>query len=245
MQQMRLSNPAMPWELITKGMNAGTKADPAAPPTLLGRLRRAIGLDRRAPKHNSVAFTIALVSLSAKLAKSDGVASPIESEVFERLHKVAPAERDNIRRIFDLAAEDVAGFTAYADKVARLLHHERALLHDVLEGLFHIAAADGVLHPEEERHLKIAAERFGFSAEEFRSVRALFIRDSDDPYTVLGLLPNVGAATLKARFRQLVREHHPDQLIARGLPQAYVKLATDRLAAINAAYDRIAKERGI
>jgi DnaJ like chaperone protein len=235
----------MPWELITKGMNAETAGDPAALPTFVERLWRAIGLDRRAPEHNSVAFTIALVSLSAKLAKSDGVASRIESDVFERLHRFAPAERANIRRIFDLAAQDVAGFAAYADKVARLLRHDRDLMHDVLEGLFHIAAADGLLHPEEERHLKIAAEVFGFSVDEFRSVRALFIHDPDDPYSVLGLAPAVNTATLKARFRQLVREHHPDQLIARGAPAEFVRLATDKLAAINAAYDRIAKERGL
>jgi DnaJ like chaperone protein len=235
----------MAWELITKELDAAPEDGTAAAPTIVERLWRLVGLDRGLPRQTSVAFTIALVSLSAKLAKSDGVASRIESEVFERLHKVTPAERQNVRRVFDLAAQDVTGFTGTAEKVATLLRHDRDLMHDVLEGLFHIAAADGILHPEEERHLKMAAEAFGFSTESYRAMRALFIHDPDDPYTVLGLAPDVDAATLKARFRQLVREHHPDQLIARGVPPEYIKLATDKLAAINAAFDRIAQERGI
>jgi len=187
----------------------------------------------------------ALISLSAKLAKSDGVASRIESQTFERLHRIVDAERDNVRRVFDLAAEDAAGFDAYAREVARLLSDDRDLLHDVLEGLFHIAVSDGILHPEEERHLQRAAETFGFSSMEFRALRGLFVHDPDDAYTIMGLPPDVDDATLKAQYKRLVREHHPDQLIARGLPTDYVKIATDKLAEINAAYDRIVKERGL
>ena len=152
---------AMPWQLTTGLPETATRDTPRARPTLLERLWRILGLDA-SPRHNSVAFTIALVSLSAKLAKSDGVALKIEAETFERLHDVAPAELVNVRRIFDLAAKDSAGFLAYVQKVADLLSHDRALLHDVLEGLFHIAAADGILHPEEERCLRQTADHFGF-----------------------------------------------------------------------------------
>ena len=201
-----------------------------------------LGIDA-SPRHNSVAFTIALVSLSAKLAKSDGVALRIEAETFERLHVVSASETENVRRIFDMAAKDSANFEAYADRVAQLLAHDRALLHDVLDGLFHIAVADDILHPEEERFLKLAAERFGFSDIDFRSMRALFVHDPNDPYTVLGLTPDTSTADLKSRFKQLVRENHPDLLMARGVPKEFVALATAKLATINAAYDAIIKER--
>lgn len=232
----------MPWQLTTQlPENAAVEAT-LAKPTLLERLWRILGLDA-SPRHNSVAFTIALVSLSAKLAKSDGVALKIEAETFERLHDVAPSELINVRRIFALAAKDTAGFEAYAEKVAALMGHDRALLHDVLEGLFHIAAADGILHPEEEKCIKRAADHFGFSEAEFRSMRALFVHDPDDPYAVLGLTPDVDSATLKTRFRQLVREHHPDLLIARGVPKEFISVATAKLAMVNAAYAAIAKER--
>ncbi len=238
----------MTWELITKDLHEAPAAAVAARPTFVGRLWRACGLDRLlpdAPRQNSAAFTIALVSLSAKLAKSDGIASRIELEAFERLHSIVHDERDNIRRMFELAARDVAGFDAYAREVARLLRQDRELMHDVLEGLFHIAVSDGILHPEEERHLMLAAEMFGFSKAEFRSQRGLFVHDPDDAYTILGLSPDVDDAALKARFRQLVREHHPDHLIARGVPDEFVRFATAKLAEINGAYHRIAKERGL
>ncbi len=234
----------MPWQLTTGLPETATRDTPRARPTLLERLWRILGLDA-SPRHNSVAFTIALVSLSAKLAKSDGVALKIEAETFERLHDVAPAELVNVRRIFDLAAKDSAGFLAYVQKVADLLSHDRALLHDVLEGLFHIAAADGILHPEEERCLRQTADHFGLSDAEFRSMRALFVHDPDDPYAVLGLTADATDAVLKARFRQLAREHHPDLLIARGVPKEFIAVATAKLAMINAAYSVIAKERDV
>ena len=236
----------MPWELTSRNDAAEPAGAADAELTFVARLWRAFGLDRLlhgAPRQNSVAFTIALVSLSAKLAKSDGVALRIEAEAFERLHEIVPDERDNIRRIFDLAAKDVTGFDAYAGEVARLLRQDRELLHDVLEGLFHIAVADNILHPEEERHLQRAAEAFGISRQEYRAVRGLFVHDPDDPYTLLGLPRDVDDATLKAQFKRLVREHHPDLLLARGAPAEFVKLATSKLAAINEAYERIRRER--
>lgn len=238
----------MPWELITK--DKLNEPDPAggAGQSLFAGLARAFGLDRwlsGTPRRNTAAFTLALVSLSAKLAKSDGFASRIEAEVFERLHEIVPDERDAIRRMFDMAARDVTGFDAYAGQVARLLDGDRELLHDVLEGLFHIAVADLVIHPEEEHHLRRAAEAFGFSAQEYRTIRGLFVHDPDDPYTTMGLTPDVDSAVLKERYKQLVREHHPDKMLARGAPAEFVKLATTKLAEINSAYDRIRKERGL
>jgi DnaJ like chaperone protein len=235
----------MSWELITEEVKSQTGDASAARSTWAERLWRSMGFDSTKPRQNSVAFTIALVSLSAKLAKSDGVALRVESQVFERLHKVTPAEIVNIQRMFALASQDVTGFEDYATKVATLLRNDQDLMHDVLEGLFHIAAADGILHPEEERYLKLAATVFGFSSSQYRTMRALFIHDPNDPYTVLDLAHDVDNATLKARFRQLVREHHPDRLAGRGVPKEYIATATDKLATINAAYDLIAKERGL
>ena len=156
---------------------------------------------------------------------------------------IVPDERDTIRQMFDRAARDVTGFDEYAHEVVRLLGRDPARLRDVLEGLFHIAAADGILHPEEERHLARAAEAFGISRADFRSLRGLFVHDPDDPYTVLGLSPDVDDATLKSTFKRLVRQHHPDVLAGHGASPEFVRLATAKLAEINAAFDRIVAER--
>lgn len=212
------------------------------------KLMRALCLEHLLPavsKQHSTAFTVALICLSGKLAKSDGVATESESEAFERLHAIVPEERDNVRRMFDLAARDVTGFDDYARDMAQLLGEDQDLKRDVLTGLFHIAVADGLLHPEEERHLQRAAEIFGLGSSEFRALRGLFIHDPDDPYTILALSPDATDAAVRAQYKLLVREHHPDQMIGRGVPQEYIRFATAKLAEINSAYDKIAKERGL
>lgn len=242
----------MPWQLISKGLNepgtAPASVDEAESLTFVERFWRLLGLHtlpRSTPGLNSVAFTIALISLSAKLAKADGVAVRIEAETFERLHRASPSDRANIRRIYDLAAGDATGFQRYADKISALLADNKPMLRDVLDGLLHIAVADGILHHEEDRHLRIAAASFNIAADEYQAMRAVFVHDPTDPYMVLGLPRSIDTIQLKAHYRKLVRENHPDALSARGVPNELVDIANRKLASINAAYDQIKHERGL
>lgn len=192
-----------------------------------------------------VAFTIALVGLAAKMAKADGVAVSVETQAFERCFFVPPEERRNVKRVFELAARDVAGYDAYAERIARMLADDRALLRDVFECLFNIAAADGVLHSAEEAFLRTVAEKFAFSEREYQNVRCLFVHDETSPYAVLGVEPAISDSALKAHYRSLVRETHPDRLAAEGVPAEFLVIADRKLAAINAAYEAIVKGRGL
>jgi DnaJ like chaperone protein len=194
----------------------------------------------------NVAFTIALIALSAKMAKADGVVTDDEVEVFQRLFRVAPDEAANVRRVFDLARRDTAGFEAYAGQIGRRFANNPALLEDILDGLFEIAKADGVLHPAEAAFLERVADIFGFAPNEFRRIRAShFAPDAADPYVVLGVAYDAGDDEIRRTYRRLVRENHPDSLIGRGVPAEFVRLATDKLSAINVAYDKIEAERGL
>ena len=192
-----------------------------------------------------VVFTTGLVALAAKMAKSDGVVTPSEVEAFGRIVEVDDAARPGVERLFDLAKDTTAGFEAYAQQLATTFRDEPALLEDVLDGLFHIAKADGAIHENEGRYLADVAEIFGFDEEAFRRVAARHLQREDDPYLVLGLPPESSEAELKARYRALVAESHPDRALARGLPEEAVAITTKRLAAINAAWDQITRERGI
>ena len=192
-----------------------------------------------------VRFTIALIALCAKMARSDGAVTVDEVEAFKRIVHVPPAEEANVRRVFDLAKQDVLGFEAYARQIGKLLAGEPQLLRDVVEALCVIAAADGVLHEKEDEFLKTAAEYLGVRDSEMRYIRSLFVRDAASPYEVLELLPSASNAAIKARHRKLVIAHHPDKLIGRGVPAEFVRVAEKRLAAINAAYDTVARERGL
>jgi len=201
------------------------------------------GDDRAATRQ--IAFTIAVIALSAKMAKSDGIVSALEFSAFQEVFSFAPEEAGNVENVFNLAKQDTAGYEAYADQIAGLLTDDRKLLQHVLEGLLYVAAADGILHPREDEFLKSIAARFGFSDSEFRFFRARFIIDNGNPYDVLRLTPDATDAEVKAAWRKLVRDNHPDRLMANGVPADFLELSTRKLAAINVAYDEIAKERGL
>ncbi|HUO92945.1 MAG TPA: TerB family tellurite resistance protein [Rhizomicrobium sp.] len=202
--------------------------------------------DRDEAGERGVAFTIAVIGLGAKMAKADGVVTDDEIEAFERIFRVPPGEAANVRRVFNLARQDTAGYEAYAAQIARAFRDNPAVLEDILDGLFEIAKADGVLHPGEQAFLERVADIFGFAPNEFRRIRAThFGPDAADPYAILGVDYNASDEEIKRTYRLLVRENHPDSLIARGVPEEFVRLATDKLAAINSAYERLLEERGV
>jgi DnaJ like chaperone protein len=193
-----------------------------------------------------VTFTIAVVALAGKMARADGVVTDKEFEVFRQVFGVPPEEQANVERVFNLARQDIAGYEHYAGQIARLFVGNPAMLEDILDGLFEIAKADGVLHPGEGAFLERVAEIFGFAPNEFRRIRAShFAPELTDPYVILGLSYAADDEELKQTYRRLVRENHPDSLMARGVPPEFVKLANDKLAAINGAYEKIQAERGL
>jgi DnaJ like chaperone protein len=202
--------------------------------------------DREAQGEPGVAFTMAVIALGAKMAKADGTVTDDEIKTFFRIFRVPPSEEANMRRLFNFARQDTAGFDAYATQIARMFRDRPSVLEDILDGLFEIAKADGVLHPGEEAFLERVADIFGFAPGEFRRIRAShFGPDAEDPYLILGVDHTAPDEEIKRTYRLLVRENHPDSLIARGVPPEFLRLANDKLAAINGAYERIRRERRI
>lgn len=186
------------------------------------------------------AFTLSLVALSAKMAAADGVVTADEIRAFRENVQIPAGAENQVERIFDLAQQDVAGFESYAKRIERLFHEDRDALEHVLDGLFHIAEADGLIHEDELEYLRIVGEIFGFTDEEFARLAARHVVLSDtDPYFVLGVDPAVSDKDLKIAYRKLVSEHHPDRLIAKGVPSDLVQVTSKKMAAINSAYDTI------
>ncbi len=196
----------------------------------------------------SVGFTIAVIALSAKIAKADGEVSRNEVTTFRRIFDIPPGEEAHAARVFNLARQDVAGFDAYARKVAMLFNttgaalcaDDRNVLIDLLEGLFQIAMADGNYHPQEDTYLAEVARIFGLDERCYRTVRARFVDGAArNPYDVLGIPANASLDVARSAWRQAVKDSHPDVMIARGVPPEAVKLAEGRLIALNAAWDDI------
>ncbi len=193
-----------------------------------------------------VAFTVAVIVLGAKMAKADGTVSRAEIKAFKEVFHIPPDEVKNVGRIFDMAKKDAAGFEPYAKQVAWMFRKEPAVLEELLAGLFHIARADGDVHPAELEYLRKVGEIFGLDPRAFERVRATFMGpDQSDPYEVLGISRGDSNDEIKKAYRKLIRENHPDALVAQGMPEEFVQVANQRMAAINAAYDEVEKQRGI
>ena len=197
----------------------------------------------RARPDRTVGFAIAVIALGAKMAKADGVVTRDEVIAFREVFLIPRAEEANAARVFNLARQDVAGFDIYARRIKAMFGDDDAPLYDLLEGLFHIAMADGVYHPKEDEFLAEVARIFGFSERRFRGIRSQFVEDAErDPYDILGVAPDTPMPEVRAVWRKLVRETHPDQMMARGVPEEAVKLAERRLVAINRAWEEIQEQ---
>ncbi len=213
--------------------------------SLITVLSRITGQPRERDPQSSVAFTIGMIALGAKMAKADGVVSSDEVAAFKQVFEIQPEELANVARVFNLAKQDVAGYDAYARQVARLFTGRPEVLEDVMDGLFHIAKADGVVKDEELEYLRSVASIFGLD-HRFRCIKARHIKaEKNDPYEILGIEPCVLDNELRQHYRRLVRDNHPDRHIAAGVPEEMIAIATERLAAINTAYAVVARERGL
>jgi len=198
----------------------------------------------RTPPEKSVAFTIAVIALGAKMAKADGEVTRNEVAAFRQVFAIPPGEEANAARVFNLARQDVAGFDAYARKIRAMFQNDNRVLVDLMEGLFHISVADGRWHPQEEAFLKEVAEIFGVGDRCFRSLQARFVPGAEpDPYDVLGIAPEASMTEARAAWKQAVRDSHPDRMQARGVPAEAVKLAEQRLVAINTAWEKISSKQ--
>ncbi len=218
------------WNRISEALSALAKGEP------LTRVFDAL----RTPPERSVAFAIAVIALGAKMAKADGLVTRDEVTAFREVFQIAQDDEAGAARVFNLARQDVVGFEDYAQRIKTMFGTETDTLFDLMEGLFHIAVADGVYHPNEDVFLERVAQIFEIPDAQFQVLRSRFVPDAKpDPYAVLGVNPNAPIDEIRKHYRALVRDMHPDRMIARGVPQEAIKLAEKRLSDINHAWEEI------
>lgn len=194
----------------------------------------------RSPPERSVGFTIAVIALGAKMAKADGLVTRDEVTAFREVFMIPHEEEANAARVFNLSRQDVAGFEDYAARIKRMFGDDTETLTDLIEGLFHIAMADGEYHPNEDHFLQQVADIFGMSERDFKGVRTRFVKDAaPDPHDVLGVASDAPLEEIRKAWRQKVRETHPDRMMARGVPEEALKMAEKRMIAINRAWEEI------
>jgi DnaJ like chaperone protein len=200
-------------------------------------------------RHIRSAYFEALFSMLAKLAKADGVIDSKEAEIvtqFIRQSGLPDEMKVEARKIFNSAKDDSRTFEDFAREFKRLSPGQVSLHNTILVMLCQIAAADGVLAPSEEKCLRNAAEIFGFNANELKAILSNFFTTSvTEYYQVLGCTEQSTDHEIKRSYKKLVKQYHPDKLVAKGLPKEFVQQATQRFRQVQEAYDHICKLRGI
>jgi DnaJ like chaperone protein len=225
-------------------MSVWTRISNALAALAAGESLSAIFEHLRTPPERRVGFTIAVIALGAKMAKADGRVTRDEVTAFREVFTIPTKDEAQAAKLFNLARQDVAGFDDYARKIATMFEDNHSTLYDLMEGLFHIAVADGSYHPLEDEFLLGVARIFNITEQEFRCLRARFVADATpDPYAVLEASPEMEFEDIRKRWRQLVKDTHPDVMAARGVPHEAVKMAEKRLVRINAAWDEIQAAR--
>jgi len=200
----------------------------------------------KTPPERSVAFTIAVIGLGAKMAKADGLVTRDEVAAFRQVFFIPKRDEAQAARVFNLARKDVAGFEIYASTIARMFRDNPKVLEDLIEGLFYIAMSDGHYHPAEDDFVHVVARKFNIDERSFRGLRTRFAPDAPpDAFDVLGVTPETPLAEIRKAWRQRIRETHPDQLMARGLPEEAITLATKHMIAVNKAWEEINDLEGI
>lgn len=196
-----------------------------------------------AQRRNQV-FMTSVTCLAAKLSKVDGPVTREEVDAFKAQFRFSSAARADVARLFDQAKQDPRGFEPFAQSLAQNFATEPFLLAEIFAALFRIAAIDGGPNELEQVFLAQIAQIFGLNFEAGRSAPPPRAPAANDPYQILNVPRGAPMSEIKASWRKLSREHHPDNLIAKGVAENYVQLATQKMAAINAAYDQIRRERG-
>lgn len=197
------------------------------------------------PGRRDQVFAVGVTVLAAKLAKCDGPVGRVEIDAFRRSFAIPEGSVAEVGRLFDSARETVSGFEGYAVQMGQAFSDNPGILEQVLAGLYQIARADGPVNGAEADFLARVAHGFGLDMEAAsRAGRGgAMAPPAEDPYAVLGLKPQATREEIRARWKALMRENHPDTLAAKGMAAEMTKKASDRVARINAAYDAIKRER--
>ena len=187
-------------------------------------------------------FAIALIILTAKLAKADGNVSKEELIAIKDKLKIPDHEIDQVGKIFNKAKKDSLGYEPYARQIAQIYRNNPAVLDEVINILFYIAEADRNVSDSENTMIKSIANIFGINDSQFEGIKES--RKSSDklnPYIVLGCNPNDDFATIRKKYLLLSKEHHPDILVSKGVPQEVIEESKKKMRAINSAFDLIEK----
>lgn len=190
-------------------------------------------------------FALCIIVLSAKIAKADGQVTKEEIYTFKEKFNIQAEEMSEVSKIFNEAKKSSFGFKNIADQVGNLFSDNKVLLEQLLNNLFYIAEADGLTSINEVEVLRSISQSFHFNETDFQRIFHSRLNNKEsDPYKILGVTREDSNNNIRKKWIELSKEHHPDYLIAKGMPKEFIKEANKELSSINLAYDKIKELRG-
>ena len=190
-------------------------------------------------------FALCIIVLSAKIAKADGQVTKEEIYTFKEKFNIQAEEMSEVIKIFNEAKKSSFGFKNIADQVGNLFSDNKVLLEQLLNNLFYIAEADGLTSINEVEVLRSISQSFHFNETDFQRIFHSRLNNKEsDPYKILGVTREDSDNNIRKKWIELSKEHHPDYLIAKGMPKEFIKEANKELSSINLAYDKIKELRG-
>ena len=207
-----------------------------------GKISRAKGSINNSFAQPQQIFALSLIVLSAKLSKADGQVSKEELIAVKDKLKIPENELDQVGKIFNKAKNESTGYEPYAQQIAQIYRGNLNVLEEVVNILFYIAEADGNISQSEMNMIQDIAKIFGLNENQFNGLKES--RKSSDklnPYIVLESNPNNDLSDIRKKYIKLSKEHHPDLLLSKGVPNEVIEESKKKMRAINSAWDQIQK----
>jgi DnaJ like chaperone protein len=198
------------------------------------------------PEQAKAAYFVSMFSILGKLAKIDGVVTGDEIGVVERFIdnlSMGSREKAFAKQVFNAAKDSRYSIDDFAVQFYQISRAQPTVLVSFLDVLFQIAAADHRFHPAEASALERMKDIFHISDQQFDRIKGVYFKDIDRFYTVLNCTPDSSDEEIKANYKKLVKNFHPDTIVAKGLPEEFTEFATQRFREIREAYEGIRKER--
>ena len=218
-------------------------------------------------------FFVATFSMLGKMANADGRMSSTERDTVIRFMnddlRLSRADQDFALRIYDTAAVSSESFNKFAEQFYQSFSRDPQMIEMMMDILVRVAMADGVLSDQENQFIAKAAMSLRYPAGNVEFLKTKYGYQQKQSgsgygsgyssgsasrsaagslaaaYSVLGCSSSDSDEDIKAKYKKLIKEYHPDVIASKGLPEEFMKFATEKFDQIQKAYEAVKKARGL
>ena len=186
-------------------------------------------------------FAVAIIVLSAKVCRADGKISKAELLAVKDKLKIPENEIDNVGKLFNAAAKESSGYEEYCNQLNLVFANAPQVKEEIINILLYISESDGV-DVRETNLIKDIAKNLQLNENQFMGILESRKESGKlNPYIVLGCNSEDSLQDIRKKYLLLSKEHHPDVLVAKGVPEEVLEESKKKMRSINSAWDQIQK----